>query len=91
MPNIDLPSSLHMFNKPFIAMNIPLAFHYFCNNCIQDVSKDTQHCPKCKATLLSKGSRSTFVELQLELQMQNLLQSKTFYPYNIYIYSNHNI
>ena len=77
MPKIDLPSSVYMFNKPFMAMNFPLAFHYFCNNCMQDISKDAQHCPKCKATLLSKGSRSKFVELPLELQLQNVLQSKT--------------
>ena len=77
MPKIDLPSSVYMFNKPFMAMNFPLEFHYFCNNCMQDISKDAQHCPKCKATLLSKGSRSTFVELPLELQLQNVLQSKT--------------
>ena len=58
-------------------MKFPLVFHYFCNNCMQDVSKDAQHCPNCKAALLSKGSRSTFVELPLELQLQNVLQSKT--------------
>ncbi len=78
-PNCCIPSMYH-FKKQFRSLVRPIQFHYFCSNCLQpaDEQQSSTVCsnPLCKSDLTEVGARSSFIETDIESQLQVLFERK---------------
>ena len=75
-------SSLYYFKKNFVEKKFPINFHYFCSACFQAVSSCCIN-PLCTSTFEEIGSRSSFIEVPIEPQLQTLFKSKYIYLQDI--------
>ena len=76
-PNYCIPSMYH-FKKQFRSLAHPIQFHYFCSNCLQSVDELLKVCsnPLCNSDLTEVGARSSFIETDIESQLQVLFERK---------------
>ena len=73
-----IPRSLHSFHSSFPSLQQKFTMHYFCSSCLQKLfSKQTITCPNidCGKSLKTKRAISSFIELSIETQITNILQS----------------
>ena len=73
-PN-NVPSSLYYFKKHFQELQYPVTYHYFCNACLMEISKNSEVCSnqECSAEI---KSLSSFIELPVGLQLKTILSRK---------------
>ena len=76
VPN-HCPSSLYLFKKNFVETKFPINYHYFCSACLQSVNITDDSCSNnlCMSKFEKIGSRSSFIEIPIEPQIQTLFKS----------------
>ena len=76
-PN-NVPSTLYHFRKEFKALQYPLIYHHFCNECLMPTSMETEVCENilCKNSFSERHSKSNFIEIPIHLQLQCILECK---------------
>ena len=77
-PNHCLPS-VYLFNKRFEGLKCPLQLHYFCTNCLQELTEnDINECPNhsCARDLQVLGGKSSFIEVPIEQQLKSMMERK---------------
>ena len=81
-PN-NLPSTVYHFKKQFKDLQYPIIYHYFCSKCLAEVSTESTVCNNtfCKSTLTEPHTKSSFIEVPIDLQLKCILERKHIYSY----------
>ena len=67
--------TLHEFQRDSEYIQKTVTYHYYCSTCTQEVSNALEDCcSNCHVDLEDKGSLSSFLELNLESQLQGLFK-----------------
>lgn len=76
-PN-SLPSTVYYFKKQFRDFQYPISYHYFCSKCFAEVSTESEVCNNsyCNSTLTEAHSKSSFIEVPIDLQLKCILERK---------------
>ena len=82
-PN-NLPSTLYHFKKQFRSLQYPVNYHYFCSKCLAEVSVESEICNNsyCSSNLSKSHSKSSFIEIPVDLQLKCILEHKCELCYN---------
>jgi len=78
-PSNIWPPSVYLFNNQFHSLHCKPIFHYFCSECYSSVTNNNESkCPNsfCQKEFTKRGDISSFIELSLQQQLENLLQSE---------------
>lgn len=72
--------SLYNFKKYFAHLKSPIVKHYYCSTCYSRVGPDVHQCPNrlCQINFTFSKSKSYFLEIPIEHQLQNLFKRSGF-------------
>lgn len=75
-------SSIYYFKKHFSSITCPMHFHYYCSNCFQSIAEPQalSRCPNalCCCDLTEPSTKSSFIEVPVEPQLQTLFGRKCY-------------
>ena len=77
-----MASSFNEFKKLFSKLKYPIVLHYYCSFCLMPIAdKKITECPNlgCQHKLISRDSKSYFIEIPIVSQVQSFLERTGFY------------